>query len=273
MSDVISEPNREPDEWVKRELRKEVGFSCPVPKPNGIGRCGNPYLSWHHFDPPWRVRHHHNPEGMIALCREHHDNADGGAYTKEQLHSFKERARNQFVKIEKDIKWMRDEILSVVGGGIYYKTPIIFQYRRNPIIWFERDDNGLLLLNIDLQPVTSQHRLLMKNNFWHIVDEPEDLICPPSGKRIDVRYKNGDKLSIEFSNIESESAKEFQSFQKKYQNVIYLLSSISFPLTTVEVTMIAKEKDLMFNPKETQFKGGRMTGLIMENCSVGLLLS
>jgi len=264
LPESISEPNREPKEEVKSILRKEVGFSCPVTKRDGTDRCGNPFLSWHHFDPPWHVMHHQNPEGMIALCRDHHDSADGGAYTKEQLRTFKERTRNQFVEIERDIRWMRDEILSVVGGTLYYKNPIIFHYRGNPVIWYERDDNGFLLLNIDLRPITSHHRLLMRNNFWHIDEEPEDLICPPSGKKIDVRYKDGDKLLIEFSNIESESDKKFQKFQKEYPNVS-ALSSLSFPLTTVEVTMTVKEKGILFNPKETRFNGGRMIGVVIEN--------
>jgi len=46
-------------------------------------------LKWHHFDPPWREKQHFNPEGMIALCNRHTDQADGGAYTKEQLRNFK----------------------------------------------------------------------------------------------------------------------------------------------------------------------------------------
>src|SRR5918912_315690 len=35
--------NRTPPAAVRRELRREVGFGCPVPD------CGNPYLYWHHF--------------------------------------------------------------------------------------------------------------------------------------------------------------------------------------------------------------------------------
>ena len=54
--------NRTPPKKVIQTLRQEVGFGCPVPN------CGNPYLEWHHFDPPWSIENHHRPEGMIALC-------------------------------------------------------------------------------------------------------------------------------------------------------------------------------------------------------------
>ena len=70
---------REPPDSVKKILRKEVRFGCPIPG------CNNPYLEWHHFDPPWAKEEHHRPEGMIALCNTHHKRADAGAFTIEQL--------------------------------------------------------------------------------------------------------------------------------------------------------------------------------------------
>ncbi|WVV46823.1 hypothetical protein THH46_16005 [Pseudomonas sp. NA13] len=75
-------------------LRSEVGFGCPVKD------CGNPYLEYHHFDPPVSVRAHNEPQGMIALCAQHHKKADGGAYTNEQLHALK--------KIELMLKALRE---------------------------------------------------------------------------------------------------------------------------------------------------------------------
>ncbi|MGP5687026.1 hypothetical protein ACTXOU_13770 [Psychrobacter glacincola] len=68
---------------VKEVLRSEVGFGCP------IKGCGNPYLEYHHFDPPVNIKPHNEPKGMIALCAQHHKKADGGAYTVEQLHTLK----------------------------------------------------------------------------------------------------------------------------------------------------------------------------------------
>ncbi|HEY5431250.1 MAG TPA: hypothetical protein VIK04_19190 [Solirubrobacteraceae bacterium] len=72
-----------PPSTVRRELRREIGFCCPVEG------CRSPYLTWHHFDPPWHVRQHHDPAGMVALCLQHHKEADAGAFTPEQLRAFK----------------------------------------------------------------------------------------------------------------------------------------------------------------------------------------
>jgi hypothetical protein len=64
---------------IRMALAEEVGFGCPVEG------CGSPYLSWHHFDPPWSERQQHEPQGMIALCRTHHDMADVGTFAGEPV--------------------------------------------------------------------------------------------------------------------------------------------------------------------------------------------
>src|ERR1700733_8062410 len=79
--------NRTPPTAVRRELRREVGFGCP------IAGCGIPYLTWHHFDPEWRIEEHHRPEGLIALCLTHAGHADGGAYERDYLKSLKQAGR------------------------------------------------------------------------------------------------------------------------------------------------------------------------------------
>lgn len=75
-----------PPSAVRLELRREVGFCCPVEG------CHWPYLTWHHFDPPWHARQHHDQAGMVALCLQHHKEADSSAFTPEQLHAFKTTA-------------------------------------------------------------------------------------------------------------------------------------------------------------------------------------
>src|SRR6266566_5587072 len=202
------EIKRDPPPKVKRELRKEVGFSCPIPVRSKGKRCGNPYLTWHHFDPPWEIIHHCNPKGMIALCQTHHDHADGGAYTIEQLRGLKQKDKSKNIDIDKEnaeINWMRHDLLAVVGGNFYSKSPTLFQYDNNRVIWFERDEQGYLLLNIDLSPLTDKPRISMRNNYWgENLGNPIDFECPPSGKRILARYDNGDKLMIRFDEIKTE---------------------------------------------------------------------
>ena len=95
---------------VRRLLRQEVGFGCPVPD------CGNPYLTYHHFDPPWHVREHNQPKGMIALCREHHDKA--AAWSVEELREIS-KASPQQKTIEGRFEWMKRRVLTIAGGGFF----------------------------------------------------------------------------------------------------------------------------------------------------------
>src|ERR1022692_4539989 len=90
-SNALSRKLREPD---KRRLRDDVGFCCPIPG------CSSPYLEWHHFDPPWKVKHHHDPARMIALCRDHHPEADAGAFKVEQLHAYKATAKQRAGEVQ-----------------------------------------------------------------------------------------------------------------------------------------------------------------------------
>jgi hypothetical protein len=181
--------NRTPPSRIRRTLRQEVGFGCPVPG------CGNPYLTWHHFDPPWHVRQHHDPHGMVALCLEHHAKADGGAFTDQQLREFKQSGTRSPVKGRFD--WMRHNLLLLMGNNLFRSdTPLALKNSR--LIWFTRDHQGYMLLNVEMPPALGEERVSMIDNFWIKRGNPVDLVCPPSGKLLKVEYSNGDRLNLEF---------------------------------------------------------------------------
>lgn len=234
--------NRRPPREVRRILRKEVVFGCPVPG------CGSPYLEWHHFDPPWHVTNHHNAEGMIALCREHHIQADNGAFTKEQLQSFKKNGRKNWAQTKGKFNWMRNDLLVVVGGNFYIKTPIIFEYKDQPIIWFERGRDNYLLLNTVLLTTTGQNRVCIRNNEWENTGGEEDIECPPSGKKLKISYPNGDSVSVEFFELLSPEA-----FTSKYE--VSPDPEISYPTTVVEMTYIVANSPISFSSSETKIGG------------------
>ena len=175
-----------------------MGFGCPVPG------CGSPYLTWHHFDPPWAVKEHHDPAGMIALCRDHHPEADGGAFTVDDLRRFKQEGRQQTASIGGRFNWMREQLLVRLGGMFYYQTPIALQIGTNPVVWFNRDPSNRILLNLTMLTTSGEPRLAMRDNFW--VTEGANIKaikCPPSGKLVTVRYQNDDRLRVEFREVQS----------------------------------------------------------------------
>ena len=246
-------------------------------------------LTWHHFDPRWEIMQHHNPEGMIALCPKHHSLADGGRYTNDELRIFKASAGNREIEFNREdtLGWMRHDLLAIVGGNFYYKSPILLQFDGKPVIWFNRDEQVYLLLNIDLLPLTSQRRLSMRNNDWGVdIGEPVDFKCPPHGKKIEARYDNGDTIRLQFVEITSESyfRRRYDYIKKKSQSALdkalrnrpkrygastwefpsydpfsIVSSFITFPITAVELHLSIKEVNLKCNPYATNIRGNTIS--------------
>jgi hypothetical protein len=248
--------NRTPPLEVRQQLRREVGFGCPVEE------CGNPYLYWHHFDPPWSERQHHDPTGMIALCAEHHAKADVGAYTTQQLRSLKNSPpREPAGRFE----WMRRELLVVVGGNCYYQTPVAVQFRGRPTVWVNRDSEGYLLINLSMLSASQEPRAMMQDNFWTVLGAPSDVECPPSGRKLKIQYSSGDRLGIEFFPVEAVA-----DITARYPDAQADRWGIGYPITAVEIQMKVGGTPIEFGPRSTQVGGLHMTNCFMSHCGVGL---
>lgn len=250
---------RNPPDVVKKALREEVGFGCPVPG------CGSPYLEWHHFDPPWHKEEHHRAEGMIALCREHHIQADHGAFTVDQLQVLKQNAKDNWAQVKGRFNWMRNHLLVVVGGNFYYETPVIFQFKGKPVIWLERNPEGYLLVNVFMLTTSNEPRAYVRNNDWFNTGGEEDIECPPSGKRLRIRYPNGDFVSIEFIEISSQA-----EAKQRYPDASVESWPIELPVTAVEVINVVAGASLEFNAKETKLGSNIMRNCFMSHCGAGL---
>lgn len=180
---------RKPPAAVRRELRKEVGFACP------IEGCGSPYLTYHHFDPPWAVEEHHDPEGMIALCLQHHKEADVGTYTDEQLRSLKEKdAAHSYVSGR--FNWRREDTLIIAGSNYFIGSPTILEIEGRKLIWFQKNEDGFDTVNMDLYARNGQLVFQMRNNEWVVTPSLDNIEAPPSGRSLKVRCKRH-KISVD----------------------------------------------------------------------------
>ena len=148
---------RDPPEPIKRLLRQEVRFGCPIPG------CANPVLTWHHFDPPWNEKQHHNPEGMIALCTQHHPLADGGTWTRSELRSFKENPPD-ISSIRKRFLWSESEIIYRLGGSYAANCGQILSISGIPVLWDTRSPDGRLLFSLDLRDQYDSQILFLDHN-------------------------------------------------------------------------------------------------------------
>lgn len=183
---------RTPPNAVIDALCREVGHGCP------FDGCGNPFLTWHHFDPPWHAGHKHDVRGMIALCHSHHDQADGGAFTQDQLRELKTRSRN---KMRGGFAWMRQRLFVCIGAFLVEEPKTVLAWREHPVVWVSRDPDGYLRLSVQLPTYDDAPRFRMIDNVFMEVGAPEFLRAPPQGRSIHVRYPNRDELKIEFGNV------------------------------------------------------------------------
>ena len=256
---VRSSMIRKPPADVLRLLPREVGFGCPVPE------CGNPYLEWHHFDPPWSEEQHHRPEGMIALCIEHHKKADGGAYTVEQLRLMKQnRAAADVVRGRFD--WLRNELLAVVGGNFFHETHRILTIDARDVIWLRRDEDGYLRLNVRMLSLLPRERAIIDDNAWTNIGMPTDLRSPPSGKELTIDYENGDYLQVKFHVLESAEA----AYEKYKATTLRAAHNVLYPLTAVEVNYRIGGTRIEFRPDGTTLGGVQMRGCFASHCGGGV---
>lgn len=249
---------RRAPEGVRRQLRQEVGFGCP------IVNCGNPYLEFHHFDPPWSVQQHHNPEGMIALCATHHAKAD--AYTVEQCRELKRSVPDRTVGGR--FEWMRREIVAVVGGNYYHETPRMVVFENEPVVWFERDADGYLQLSFKMLTTSGEPRTEMLANDWVIAGNPLDVESPPNGSYLRVRYENGDEIAVQFREWASP-----EDVSEKHPAIVRFGDDVTYPLVTAEVKMVVNEMGIRFNAKSSQIRGTLMMGCTVSRCEVGLMIA
>lgn len=150
--------DRTPSLEVRRALRKEVGYGCPVPG------CRSPYLTWHHFAPPWREREHHDPAGMIALCGEHHGFADGGVYSTGQLRALKKSSPSpEDVKVH--LPWAKKNFLVRAGGEYRANSHCVLLLDDTPLIELTRDESGFLCLSFTLESQDGKQRVSVEENY------------------------------------------------------------------------------------------------------------
>lgn len=254
---------RDPPDAVKSLLRKEVGFGCPVPG------CGCPYLEWHHFDPPWRDTQHHDPGGMIALCRGHHIQADNHAFTVTQLRGLKRHPHDQNV-VRGRFEWMRQELIAVVGGNLYQDCSVIFRWKDEPMIWFRRDGDGYLLLNLTMPSSDGSRRAGITDNNWFNAGLADDIEAPPSARSVRIRHEGGESLTIEFSEV-----KDADRLEKRYSNIPreYWGAKIKFPITAVEVTCRVPKLNIDFGPRMTELDEMEMRGCVTRGADCAIDLS
>jgi hypothetical protein len=141
---------------------------------------------------------------MIALCLQHHKEADSCAFSNGQLRELK---ASPFLKRigagpAGRFNWRREQVILEAGGGIFVRCPIFLRVQQRPVIWLSSDGSGNQVLNLDIWDSHGQLAMSMRDNDWLVGSGLDDVEAPPSARSLAVRAPSrGFHVSIEFTPI------------------------------------------------------------------------
>lgn len=196
-------PSRHIPATTRKELRREVNWGCP------IDGCGNPFLSYHHFAPPFREftgTTTHHPDGIIGLCLNHAGKADGGAFTDDQLRDMK---RNPFLRgdrVEGRNDWLRRNTVLRAGTNTFVNIASLVTVDGQKVIWFDRGPQGYLQLSMNIGDAQGNPLFVMENNDWMVSGPLNDLEAKPRGRELIVKSQSdGFWMKLGFKDLDEPS--------------------------------------------------------------------
>jgi hypothetical protein len=137
-------------------LRYECNFGC--------AKCGVPIVTIHYIEG--------YEEGKVAplkeliyLCKDHHDKANSGVITKQELYFLK---RNPFNRdsVRHGFRVVRSKPMIVnIGGSRFTETPIPLELAGEPVISVRREGD-VILFSVRLHDNTGDLRMEMIDNVW-----------------------------------------------------------------------------------------------------------
>lgn len=204
---------------------------------------------------------------MIALCSNHAAKADQNYYPDDFLRRLKREGAGRANWVRGEFDYLRRELLVIVGSNAYYKVDTILQVANKRAIYFNRDDNGYLLLNFQLPGANGQPRAWMEDNVWIVPPGAENVDCPPRGRYLEVRFPNGDRFRIEYTEVAGA-----EEYRKKYPNHDALLDQLVFPLTVAEFWERSAGAGIELGRDATRIGTNVVRGGTISGASVGIMV-
>lgn len=201
--------------------------------------CANPYLT----------RYPIGPDEAVALCLTHAREAADTDAPAERLRALAQAATRPDPRRPRPV-WQQRPLLARVAANFFYENPVLFRLGPVTCIGFNRGEDGDLRLTLRMPTTSDQPRAAITDNVWDVLPDGAAVVCPPSGRLLDITYPDGDHFRIEFSDIQSPHA-----LQMRFGNVARWAYRVTFPVTYVEVWATVANTDLEFGPNHCTFDG------------------
>ena len=202
--------------------------------------CATPYLT----------RHTVGPDEVVPLCLTHARQAVETEAPADRLRSLAQAASRPDPRRPRPI-WQQRPLLARLASNFFYETPVLFRLGPVICIGFDRSpDEGNLLLTLRMPTTSDQPKAAITGNVWDVLPDGAEVVCPPSGRILDISYPDGDRFRIEFTDIQSAAA-----LQMRFGNIARWAHRVTFPCTYVEVSAAVANTDLEFGPNHCTFDG------------------
>ena len=202
--------------------------------------CANPFLTWHSI----------GPDEAVPLCLTHAKQAVDTAAPPERLRALARAAASPAQRDRGRPAWQMRNLLVRVAGNFFYETPVLFRLGSVTCIGFNRGEEGNLQLTLRMPTTSGQPRAAIIENVWQVPPDGAEVLCPPSGRLLDITYPDGDRFRVEFTDVAAEAA-----LQARFGKVARWAYRLTFPLTLVELAATVTNTDLDFGPHHCRFGG------------------
>ena len=153
---------------------------------------------------------------MIALCRPHHDFADAGGFSKEELHALKAGSYCTD-SVMANFPWAKKELLIRLGGNYSGGSSAVLSVSGESIIGLTTGPHGLLFLSFVLKtPDGTVVASMIDNVFQSATATIHDLHCNASGTRIKIWFAPRDiGLDLSFARLTMDGLGDILETDKK----------------------------------------------------------
>ncbi len=175
---------RDIPESVARQVRQRCGFGCII--------CGNPFIVYHHFDPPFNQAREHRADGISILCANHASEADHGRRSVQniKIHDADPICRRTGHTIA--VLDSGPTPLKFMMGSAVFDTPVVLMYESVELISFRPPEakGAPWRLNARIFDRDGKGLLKIVDNQWLVGINRYDITA--RGKTVEVRQKRGD---------------------------------------------------------------------------------
>ncbi|TMQ02890.1 MAG: hypothetical protein E6J90_48005 [Deltaproteobacteria bacterium] len=138
---------------------------------------------------------------MIALCQKHHDLADGGQFTKQQLRDMK---ANPYVtdRLQCEWVWQPESILVLLGTMAFIGPRPVLWLAGVQVVAVRREEvpelsSAVMRVDFDLRAPNGTTIATMKDNIFDASVEGLIIETPPQGRRLELVHSSETVLALE----------------------------------------------------------------------------